>query len=743
MKVLFAVNNEKISEAIIRKYQSVYKEIISWKNVYYFNAIIRELQRDKSYDRIIIGEDLESYTNNNYEVIDNFLFDKLDSITDEATKPDGSDIPIIFIATERRAKGNPLIIKLFGIGIYNVLIGTDRSYDNVCKLIGKPRTKKEAKIYYGIDSEDMEEYQSTSPDSVPEEEMANIIKHYKRLGKNEDSYIKSFDEIAAQYTDTQLRIIAAKLPLNVKAVLEEKSDKYKQVMIGSVKNQIRNLKAAEEKKFTTKNIGTTKSSNRIGLINDQIERTKLTKPVVIPSTVNLNNVEKVYKKSNKMPDLEELEPKKNLKEETSETMSSTKVEEPNVLEEPKRGRGRPKKTVEVEEPQIEEPKRGRGRPKKIIEEEPQAIKQEPENEPVDLFNMEQEESKEEAPNLFEMPEEPEIKPIIEETPHEEEIKNNEVRPSYNNIVNSIQEINAQNNVDITSLIAQNQKVVSFVGTSKNGTSFLVNNLAVILSQRGIKTAILDLTTNKNSYYIYNMNDDRLRQKALHCAENLKNGIIDGIPAGKNFDVFTGVPSEENNFEDYSNILETLLREYSVILLDCDFNTNMNYFANSSEIYLVQTYDILTIQPLTAFLNELQHKGMLKEEKIRIIINKALKLKKLTNEMIIGGISCYNDPASTYQNVLFDRKNVRTAVIPFEEQTYAKYLERLADNEMSLNGYSKYFLDAISKLADMVYPLIASNNYKPSTANYNNYGKNVKQTGYRNINDTLNKMRQNY
>ena len=40
MRVLFAVNNEKISESIIKKYQLEYKEIISAKNVYYFNAII-------------------------------------------------------------------------------------------------------------------------------------------------------------------------------------------------------------------------------------------------------------------------------------------------------------------------------------------------------------------------------------------------------------------------------------------------------------------------------------------------------------------------------------------------------------------------------------------------------------------------------------------------------------------------------------------------------------------------------
>lgn len=35
--------------------------------MYYFNAIIKELQRDKSYDRIVISEDLQPFSNNNYD----------------------------------------------------------------------------------------------------------------------------------------------------------------------------------------------------------------------------------------------------------------------------------------------------------------------------------------------------------------------------------------------------------------------------------------------------------------------------------------------------------------------------------------------------------------------------------------------------------------------------------------------------------------------------------------------------
>ena len=52
MKILFAVNSEDVSEGIIKKYQNDYREIISYKNVYYFDAIQKEIQQDKSYDRI-------------------------------------------------------------------------------------------------------------------------------------------------------------------------------------------------------------------------------------------------------------------------------------------------------------------------------------------------------------------------------------------------------------------------------------------------------------------------------------------------------------------------------------------------------------------------------------------------------------------------------------------------------------------------------------------------------------------
>ena len=276
----------------------------------------------------------------------------------------------------------------------------------------------------------------------------------------------------------------------------------------------------------------------------------------------------------------------------------------------------------------------------------------------------------------------------------------------------------------------------------------VNNLAVKMSNKGIKTAILDLTKNKNAYYIYTLNEDALREKAFDCIEKLRRGVADGIQVNKNLAVYTTLPGENLSLGDYKNVLETLVRNYSLVLLDCDFDTDSNYFASAQELYLVQTYDILTIQPLTAFLNELKYKNILDQNKLRIVINKTLRLKRLTDKMIIAGISCYNDPASTYINTLFDRDHVRYTTIPFEDQTYARYLERLVDCEISLNGYSKMFLEALERLGNMVYPLIANNpnKYQPGKKNFNDYSKNNKNvnTAFNsNMNATLNKMRNNF
>ncbi len=832
MKVLFAVNNEKISDAIIKMYQSMYKEIISWKNVYFFNAIIKELQRDKSYDRIVIGEDLEPYANNNYEVIDNFIFDKLDAISDEASNSREGDIPIILIATDRRERGESILVKLFGIGIYNVLLGQDRKVEKVCELIKQPRTKKEAKVYYKIESDDVE-YQAVDPDSVSETEIQNIIKHYKKLGRDEDKYVDSFNDIAEQYTDAQLKLITKFLPLNARAVLEERSPKYQQVMIGSVKGKIANNQAQQGKGFSTKDLDGGRTE-KIDLIDRELRKSKLTKPVVIPSAINTQNVKKVYttpvkeeprtsenntaqneefnqhhetqrneEPSFRLPEYEV--PKYDIPEYDSSTVqTSENVENENMINRPdiatklddlenmgsqpvekKKGRGRPRKQPEQDENEIlevEMPKRGRGRPKKNVESEIQIGQNDAtvnnvksnnissQDSSIDLFGLAEDEktssnntqasinneSSAVLPGLDDFATETESKQSMPRIENDNNsygpVENQDIYPSQNysnQNSNQLKEVYPEyDDSRLGMLLTGDKKIVSFVGTSKNGTSFLVNNVAAYLSNKGINTAILDLTQNKNSYYIYTANEDVLRNKAFRCMESLRMGSIeDGIRINRNLSVYTTLPGENQSIDDYGNILETLARNHTVVLLDCDFETNINYFKESQEIYLVQTYDILTIQPLTAFLNELKYKNILDPNKLRIVINKKLPLRKLTDKMIVGGISCYNDPASTYINTLFNKDTIRFTTVPFEDATYARYLERLVDCEISLNGYSKMFLEALKKLADMVYPLIAGGKSKYNEApNYNDYSKKNKPVNgafNSNMNETLNKMRNNF
>ena len=257
MKVLFAVHDEKVSSSIVKKYQKDFKEIISFKNVYYFNAILKELQKDKSYDRIIIDEELEEFTSSSYEQKDKFIFDKLDKITDEATTIRGNDTPIILICSDRRVKGEDVLVKLFGIGIYNAIVGNDRSTDEVCKLINKPRTKKEAKIYYKIDVDDVK-YQHEDENDVSEEEIQHIISYFKKLGKNEERYAECFNNILSQYNEKQMKVIVSMLPLHVKSILEANSPEYQKIATSTVGRTIKkpevNQKGTSEVLLTDRKI---------------------------------------------------------------------------------------------------------------------------------------------------------------------------------------------------------------------------------------------------------------------------------------------------------------------------------------------------------------------------------------------------------------------------------------------------------------------------------------------------------
>ncbi len=771
MKVLFAVHDEKVSLSIVKKYQKEYKEIISYKNVYYFNTILKEIQRDKSYDRIIIDEDLEEFTSKSYEEDDRFIFNKLDSITDEASNSNDKDIPIILICTERRTKSEDFLVKLFGIGIYNAIIGNDRSTDEVCRLINSPRSKKEAKNYYNINSKKVE-YNPEDENDVSEEEMQHILSYFKKLGKNPEKYDECFKKIVSQYNDQQMKTIVAILPKNVKNILQDVSSEYQKYSPKSNTRVTRTAKAKKNKKEEEQlpNEKLLNSNNNSGRRN-----------IVIPSSVDKNIIKKLTIKKpisvfeNQYEDDYDDDYEDNIEELNEEEVTTTSK---------RRGRPSKKAIEEVDDIPTNDETDNILPGMEDIYTNNQSTSMKEQYKPIDesllrpepigggnLSDSDDDEEDDDNYELYDL--EPETNYSQVNKRHDEETNqfddydgkntNQEYNTVYqnryeqednyerNNPSNSQLEKNNYeqyyNDYDTTNydnLLSSDKKVVAFVGTSKNGTSFIVNNIAKILSDNGIDTAILDATQNKNSYYIYNNNDDSLRTDAANSLEDLIHGIRGGMKVSRNLSVYSEIPGQNSTkINEVGPILENLAKNYSATLIDCDFSTPYGYFANAQEIYLVQSMDVLTIQPITAFLKELKNRDILNQKKIRIIINKSVRLRGITPKQIVGGMSRYNNPEMSMMTELFDRNAIIPIEIPFDVDVYAKYLEGLADCNISISKYPRDFQNILNKLSNIIYPLLPARKSREKSPKGYQYSNGYSNGFSNNVNNTLNNMRKKY
>ena len=226
MKVLFAMSEREQSSVnnVVARYYEKYGEVLEYKNVFYFRALIAEVKENKNYDRIVISEDLEQFRARDLEQIDRFLFNNIDKITDEI-----QDTDIIFICSDRREKGDPFINKLFSIGIYNFLLGDDRSVNPLCDLIKKPKNKREAKQYLNIDTSSIVDTSMTTDDEVDEFQMRSILGFYEGIKNQPEKYLETFDRISEQYSRKQLMIIIRTLPSSIREVILQ-ADRYKYLM---------------------------------------------------------------------------------------------------------------------------------------------------------------------------------------------------------------------------------------------------------------------------------------------------------------------------------------------------------------------------------------------------------------------------------------------------------------------------------------------------------------------------------
>ena len=623
MKVLFAVSNEKITEQVVAKYQVMYNELLSYKEVYYYNAVVKELEKTKDYNAIVIDESLESVSNDKG---DQYLLNNLDAITDVAVNNENTQIPIILICKADRQPAEEFLEKIYKIGIFNALILKDRKISKICEYINNPRNKKDAKKYYQINVDDTEVVADTEEDSIAKTELKNILNYYAKLGNDTSKYSETFDRIAEQYTDVELVYIIARFPENVKNVLMNENQRFRNLMNIDQKKlqQMELAKKQQEDLEKQKKAEAAKMQKENQAINVNIE------PKPEENMVNTPNISNEY----------------NIEEPKEEIASNNDI--------------KPK----VEQNKIE----------------------------INSSNIDS--------NFNNINKDVQV--------NNNHIENNTPYINYNNQTINMNMVNNTQVQNVTTQI-NNKNVFSFVGTSKNGTSFLVNSLGILFSSIGINTAIVDLTKNKNDYYMCTNNEERLREIATLSIIKLEKGIAEGVQINKNLSVYTGLPTNDTNKLNSKMVIDTLKKNHTLILLDCDFETNLEYYTYSNQIFTVQSLDVLTMQPLTIHLKKLKELGIISDSKISIILNKEVPVKGLTKKLMIGGLSMYNSPNMEERVELFNKDNVKVYSVPFDIQAYQKYLENIVHCKFEIAGYPKKFITELKLIAENIYPEIAKFN----------------------------------
>jgi hypothetical protein len=250
-----------------------------------------------------------------------------------------------------------------------------------------------------------------------------------------------------------------------------------------------------------------------------------------------------------------------------------------------------------------------------------------------------------------------------------------------------------------------KKIIAFIGPHKAGTTFVINAIADNLVSKGIKTAILDLTKNKDMYKIYAANSTENREIAGNSIPNLAIGQDIPLRVG-DLSIYTGVPRVDRTKLNSMRVLEKIRNQNAVILIDCDFTTSLDIFSLVNNIFVVQDMDITNILDMTSFLNQLKLSEV-DLEKVQIIVNKHMR-SSLTAAKIVDALSYHTNPEMTFVNDLLS-KTVERFIIPFDEQNYLRYIESLYSAKLNFDGFSDEFKQSIASLVYAIFPIASSMN----------------------------------
>ena len=242
MKVLFGMSNEQTVKDIARHYEEKYKEKLEYKMAFYFGQFSKEISTGQ-YDRAVLSEELEKLPTKSYAEADKQLFEYIDKVTNDFEARD-----LIYVASDRRKLGDSFLARLFFLGVYTTLTGSDRTIRKVCEAINSPTSKRDAKKYY--DNFDPNSVYNTS--EVSEIELRRIIAYYKNLNGDTSRYNEIFDRIVSQYTTEQMGVIINWLPKDVKDYLSQNSDSYKSILESNNISAVQQAEATPQKPIVDK-----------------------------------------------------------------------------------------------------------------------------------------------------------------------------------------------------------------------------------------------------------------------------------------------------------------------------------------------------------------------------------------------------------------------------------------------------------------------------------------------------------
>lgn len=198
--------------------------------------------------------------------------DYLDELTDRF-----NDLNIILILSDEHYK-TAFIKNIYNNGLYNCIFEKDATIENIVNLTINKRTKRQAKDYYGITDDSIEEKEYNHV--VSDEQLFSVLSYLEKCKINSEELSAAYDYICSRYTEKQNVYIVSKFTPELKELLSENINfkKYNEILhLGENKappQDIESDKKAAPTFFTTPKIVIKKEpETKIQIKNTEIVRT--------------------------------------------------------------------------------------------------------------------------------------------------------------------------------------------------------------------------------------------------------------------------------------------------------------------------------------------------------------------------------------------------------------------------------------------------------------------------------------